>query len=153
MAELEDFQPIEWTESMATGIDVIDKQHQYLVGTLQDANSRLLADDDNQVLSRVVKDLLRYAITHFETEESLMQRYDYAIAYPEEARIHISQHRVFSHRVVAFSNQIRERQAVSRIEILKFLNYWLHNHVSGIDQQLGIFLKQKMGEPDGKIRQ
>jgi hemerythrin-like metal-binding protein len=153
MVELESFQPIEWSESMATGIAAIDKQHHYLVDTLQVANEKLLADDSDMLLSQVVKDLLGYAIMHFETEESLMQRYGYAEACPDEARVHIAQHREFSRQVVAVSDQLREGQSVSRIEVLRFLNHWLRDHVLGIDQLLGAFLQQKMGEPDARIRQ
>jgi hemerythrin-like metal-binding protein len=148
MVDLESFHPIEWTESMATGIGVIDKQHQYLVDTLQEVNSKLMADDGNLFVGGVVKDLLGYAITHFEIEESLMQRYGYATAYPVEAHAHISQHRDFSRQVVAIGNRLREGEVVSRIEVLRFLNHWLQCHVLGIDQHLGAFLRQKVTLPD-----
>lgn len=129
---------------MATGIDSIDKQHHYLVETLQEMNTKLLDDDSEILLSHVVKDLLGYALMHFETEEALMQRYDYATACPEEAQAHIAQHRDFSHQVVTVRDQLREGQKVSRVEILRFLNHWLRDHVLGIDQSLGRFLREKM---------
>ncbi|PVV05700.1 MAG: hypothetical protein B6D77_18410 [gamma proteobacterium symbiont of Ctena orbiculata] len=144
MPQIEHFQAIEWEESMATGIDSIDKQHHYLVETLQEMNTKLLDDDSEILLSHVVKDLLGYALMHFETEEALMQRYDYATACPEEAQAHIAQHRDFSHQVVTVRDQLREGQKVSRVEILRFLNHWLRDHVLGIDQSLGRFLREKM---------
>lgn len=146
MTQVDFFGPIEWDESMATGIDTIDKQHQYLVDTLREANRKLLADEGHILLSRFVKDLLGYAIMHFETEEALMQRYGYAEACAEEARDHIAQHREFSRQVVALHNQLREGRRISRMDILEFLNQWLQNHVLGIDQLLAKFLSQKMGK-------
>jgi hemerythrin-like metal-binding protein len=144
MQQIERFHTIEWDESMATGIADIDKQHQYLIKTLREMNDKLLDDDSDLLLSHVVKDLLGYALIHFEVEEALMLRYGYMAAYPEEAQAHIAQHRTFSRRVVTLRDQLRERQTVSRIEILRFLNHWLSNHVLGIDQALGKFLVQEI---------
>jgi hemerythrin len=140
------FQSIEWTDSMSTGIDAIDQQHHFLVDTLQEANEKLLSEHDNAVLSDITKILLRYAITHFETEEKLMQRYGYAKSHPAEAQQHIKQHREFSRQVVAVCEQLRERRDVSHIELTTFLNSWLRDHLLGIDQLLGEFLRQAIGE-------
>ncbi len=139
------FQSVEWKETMATGIGSIDKQHRYLVDTLRLANEKLLCGDDDALLVEIVKEMLGYAITHFETEEGLMQRYDYAAACPEEANDHISQHREFSRQVVAVYDQLQEGRHVSRQEVLMFLNNWLQDHLLGIDQLLGRFLVQAMG--------
>jgi hemerythrin-like metal-binding protein len=144
MPQIEDFQPIEWNESMLTGIADIDKQHQYLVDTLQEANKKLLSDDNNILLRQIVRDLLGYAIMHFETEETLMQRYGYDKAYPEEAQSHIAQHRDFSRQVVMVRDQLREGCMVSREEVLSFLNHWLREHVFGTDQLLGKYLIKKL---------
>ncbi len=135
---------IEWEESMATGIDIIDKQHHYLIEILQHMNESQLDDDGDLLLSRVVRDLLGYALMHFEAEEALMLRYDYAAAYPEEAKAHIAQHREFSRKVVRVRDKLREGQKVSRMEIQGFLNHWLREHLLGIDQSLGKFLLEKM---------
>lgn len=144
MQQIEGFHVIEWEESMATGIDIIDKQHHYLIEILQQMNEKQLDDDGDLLLSRVVRDLLGYALMHFEAEEALMLRYDYASAYPEEAKAHIAQHREFSRKVVNVRDKLREGQKVSRMEIKGFLNYWLREHLLGIDQSLGKFLLEKM---------
>jgi hemerythrin len=141
-------QSIEWSDTMATGIDTIDRQHRFLIDTLQQANEKLLNEDGTTQLNKIAKDLLSYAITHFETEEKLMQQYDYAAAHPEEARNHIEQHRDFSRQVVDVCDQLHKGQEISRIELLTFLNHWLHDHVLGVDQLLGEFLRQVMTEAD-----
>lgn len=130
---------------MATGIDAIDKQHQYLVETLQNMDENLRDNDSDQLLSQMVRDLLGYALMHFEVEETLMLRYDYAAAYPEEAKAHIAQHRDFSRQVVSVRDQLREGEKVSRKQLQRFLNHWLREHMLGVDQSLGKFLRQKMG--------
>lgn len=152
MSQLEQFRPIRWDESMATGIAVIDKQHQYLVDTLQEANTKLLDEHNSALLKQIAKELLSYAIMHFETEEALMQRYDYAADYPQQARDHITQHRDFSRHVVAVHDQLREGQEVSRTEVLRFLNHWMLNHVLGTDQQLAKFLNLRIKQPESEPR-
>lgn len=136
------FAPIEWSDQMKTGIAEIDSQHRFLVDTLRQANNRLLNDHEGALLGDIARDLLTYAIMHFETEETLMKRHGYAEAFPDLARIHIAQHRDFSHQVVAVCDNLREGRQVSRQEVLKFLNEWLRNHVLGIDQKLGAFLRE-----------
>jgi hemerythrin-like metal-binding protein len=143
------FQPIKWLDSMATGVATIDKQHRFLVDTLQQANRELLGDHDGELLMEIAKDLLSYAITHFDTEETLMRRYGYEDLFPEEARTHIKQHREFSRQVVSVCDHLREGREVSSAEVLKFLNHWLRDHVLGIDQSLGEFLRRAMSDTDG----
>jgi hemerythrin-like metal-binding protein len=137
-----DFEPIEWSDKMTTGVAPMDNQHRFLVDTLRQANSRLMTDHEGPLLGEIAKDLLTYAIMHFETEENLMQRYGYAEAFPELAKIHVAQHRDFSHQVVAVCDNLREGRQVSRMEVLKFLNEWLRHHVLGIDQKLGDFVRE-----------
>lgn len=135
------FEPVEWSEQMATGIAAIDNQHRYLFDTLSQANEQLLSSSDAALLATITSDLLSYALMHFETEEQLMQRYDYATTCPEAARHHISQHREFSRQVVAVRDCLHEGRQVSRIDVLTYLNDWLRNHVLGIDQQFGTFVR------------
>jgi len=136
------FEQIEWLDGMATGVAAIDNQHRYLVDTLREANERLLDSSDAALLAEIARDLLSYAIMHFETEEELMQRYGYHDACPEVARLHVAQHREFSRQVVAVRDSLHEGRQVSRIDVLRYLNEWLRNHVLGIDQQLGDFVRQ-----------
>lgn len=133
---------------MATGIPAIDKQHHYLVDTLRLANKELLRGHADTLLSDIVKELLGYAIMHFETEEGLMQSSGYTTAHPENASAHIAQHRSFSRHVVEISDQLHEGQQVSCIEVLTFLNEWLRNHVLGTDRALSAFVLQTEGNPD-----
>jgi hemerythrin len=137
------FEPIEWSEKMTTGIVEVDNQHHFLVDTLCEANSRLLNEHESALLGEIAKDLLTYAIVHFETEENLMKHYGYAEAFPDLAKSHIAQHRDFSHQVVAVSENLREGRQVSRIDVLKYLNEWLRNHVLGIDQLLAAFVRDE----------
>lgn len=138
------FEPVTWNASLATGISEIDKQHQYLINTLQLLNEQFQTNGHQVLLSRITRDLQSYALTHFDTEETLMIRYGYTTNCWEEAQHHITQHRLFSGQIVSIADQLREGQPVSRTDLLIFLNQWLRDHILGVDQALGRYLCQHM---------
>jgi hemerythrin len=43
---------------------------------------------------------------------------------------------------------MRENRVVSSVEVLKYLNDWLRNHVLGIDQQLGTFVREAQAKEE-----
>jgi hemerythrin-like metal-binding protein len=137
------YDPIEWTERLVTGIAEIDKQHRILVDAINDANVRLTADHDIQLIAQITKDLLSYAIYHFETEEDLMRAYGYHEAACADAEAHLRQHREFSAKVIDVRAGLRDGRRISREGLLAFLNGWLVDHIMHTDQRLGAFIKGK----------
>lgn len=137
--------PILWNDSYATGVAEIDEQHQILVNTLNDANAKLMKDTSTELLAQITKDLLSYALYHFETEENLMQEYGYVEDCAEDNAAHLAQHRSFSANVVAVRDQIKSGHQIQREELLRFLNGWLINHILNTDKKLGAFVAAKRG--------
>src|SRR5690242_14394389 len=80
--------PTEWSDSMLTGVDEIDQQHRVLVNTLNDFAAKLAGNSDDRLFEQVTRDLLAYAIYHFETEEELIKRYGYDAAENDDANAH-----------------------------------------------------------------
>ncbi len=135
-------EPILWNDSFLTGINRIDEQHKVLVNTLNEANARLCGIITRELLEQITRDLLSYAIYHFETEESLMQEFDYAGLSAADETKHREEHRSFSHQVVSLREGLRDGRLVTREELLSFLNNWLVNHILHTDKRLGTFLTQ-----------
>ena len=133
-------EPILWNDNFLTGIDRIDEQHKVLVNTLNEANARLAGNVTRDLLEQITRDLLSYAIYHFETEETLMQEYGYAGLATGDAEKHRQEHRSFSQQVVALREGLRDGRLVTREELLSFLNNWLINHILYTDKHLGEFL-------------
>ena len=133
-------EPILWNDSFLTGVDRIDEQHKVLVNTLNEANARLAVNITRELLEQITRDLLSYAIYHFETEESLMQQYDYVGLSAADADRHRQEHRSFSQQVVTLREGLRDDRLVTREELLSFLNDWLVNHILHTDLHLGKFL-------------
>lgn len=137
------YDPIEWTEKLVTGVPEIDNQHRVLVDSINEANIRLMSDHDIKLVEQITKDLLSYAIYHFETEEDLMQQTGYEHESADDAQLHQKQHREFSAQVIAVRDGLRDGKAISRKDLLAFLNGWLVNHIMNTDQRLGAFIRQK----------
>ena len=137
------YDPIEWNEKLLTGVAEIDDQHKILVDSINEANIRLIEDHDIKLIEQITKDLLSYAIFHFETEEDLMQQYGYDGESAEEAKSHQKQHREFSSQVLTVRDGLRDGKEISREDLLAFLNGWLISHIMNTDQHLGAFIKQK----------
>lgn len=131
-----DYDLIIWNDTLVTGISTIDEQHQILVNLFNEANTKLAGNNNTEFLEQITRDMLSYALYHFETEEGLMQEYGYI----EEADTHIRQHRNFSAKVVEIRNNIKAGILISREDLLSFLNNWLINHILSTDKELAAFL-------------
>jgi hemerythrin-like metal-binding protein len=137
-----DYDLIVWNDTLITGIDKIDEQHQILVNLFNEANTKLTANNNVGFLEQITRDMLSYALYHFETEEELMQEYSYTEDKTEDDDTHIKQHRSFSAKVVAVRNDIKAGILISREDLLSFLNNWLINHILNTDKRLAAFLLQ-----------
>ena len=92
------------------------------------------------MLEPITRDLLSYALYHFETEEDLMQHYGYDEALHEDAKLHLEQHRLFSAKVVAVRENLKLGVLIAPSDLIGFLNDWLVNHILNTDQRLGHFI-------------
>lgn len=135
--------PLVWNDSFVIGIAKIDEQHKVLVNTLNEAHARLGDQPTREILDDITRNLLSYALYHFETEEMLMQEHAYMAAHPEESVRHHQEHRDFSQTVVNLRNGIKEGQLVSREELIGFLSHWLVNHILFTDRKLGAYLASR----------
>ena len=140
---MEDMKKIVWSSEYETGVEDIDEQHQILVNTINEAGLKLREDASIESLEAITRDLLSYALYHFEEEEEMMQEYDYRSHNPKEYEDHMKQHRDFSAKVVAIRESIKEGNPICKDELIDFLTNWLLNHINKTDKKLGAFICQK----------
>jgi len=69
-----------------------------------------------------------------------MQEYGYQEGSPQEAAMHLEQHRSFSAKVVEVRDSIKAGNPIAPSDLLAFLNSWLINHILNTDKRLGAFL-------------
>lgn len=121
-------------ETLTLGIPQIDDEHQQLFDYL---DTLLLSMNTSHGLSRsieMLKMLEFYAETHFRSEESLMQTYDYP-----ETELHKLEHGAFVDQLKQFRSQIGESDFSP--SMTAYLIDWLVNHIQGSDTEFANFIK------------
>ena len=134
---------LEWGPKLFTGIEAIDEQHKMLVDMLNEANLRMRSMVERAVVESIVRDLMSYALYHFETEEELMVEHGFAQESSEDAATHAREHREFSQTVASVQQDLVAGKLITREALLGFLNNWLVNHILNTDMRLASFLKTR----------
>ena len=127
-----------WKEQYSVGIGSIDKQHQKLVGYLNDLYKALNAGKGKDSLGEIFSSLIEYTKTHFSSEEGLMKMYDFP-GYQEHKQIH---DKMAAH-VLNLDRKFKGGEVSRPIEIASFLKDWLAKHIQETDKGYGPFLCSK----------
>ena len=139
-----------WSEDLATGVAVIDSQHQELfirIGNLLDACSLGKGRDE---VKKTIAFLEDYVITHFKAEEAHMT---YS-GYPEFSQ-HRKQHIEFMENFGKLKKQFEtEGPGLTTVVTTNHLVVdWLKNHIRKLDKALGEHLKTSAAGSPGTDRQ
>ena len=138
MSEIE---KIQWDSSYDTGVSEIDDQHKILIKILNDAQFKLSTNSSLNVLDQITKDLLNYALYHFEMEEELMLENKYHENKLEEYEYHTKEHRGFSSKVISIRESIQIGHPIDSVELIDYLKNWLINHINKTDKKFSGYLE------------
>jgi hemerythrin len=130
---------IEWTPSLAVGVEQIDDQHQELFRRAERLIHALRTGDRGEV-EPLIHYLSDYVVSHFECEERWMSQVEYPGL--EE---HRDAHRRFKDD---FREMTREYQRkgptpLVALTVHNWLSEWLQQHVGGADVALGRWLNAR----------
>lgn len=118
---------ITWSPALEIGIPEIDYQHRNLVSMLNALNDAIEEKAAQSVIGEILEALNAYVITHFASEERLMDKLHYEF---------IDEHKIEHHRLSESVQRYRsafDRGECSPTELLEFLIRWLLQHVAGAD--------------------
>ena len=132
-----------WGPELMTGVDLIDEQHQVLVDMCNEANRLMQGHVDAEDVKRLVRDLMSYAMYHFEAEEELAIDQGYGESHQAENDLHREQHRHFAATVAALQQDLAAGKVITRETLLGFLNSWLINHIQVTDKKLAHVILRK----------
>lgn len=134
-----------WNTRCLVHIKKMDGQHKTLVKTVIRLQQALREQLDHHAVDQLFSDLINRTRIHFQTEEMLMQNYDYP-QYENHKRMHdllLQQIEDSQHTQQAFA-QLHHHQAwMGKQELADFLGDWLMSHILDEDNKLGIFLRQQ----------
>lgn len=129
---------LEFGPEHEVGIAEVDKQHRKLFEMLSDLHTATVNGEEQSALTAILDDMVEYTVYHFKTEEDLYVKYDFP-GYEEHKRVHDE----LTAQAVELQNQFREGSATISFDLLDFLHDWLVTHTTGLDREMGPFLKSK----------
>lgn len=129
---------IQWNDGLSVGVVEIDRQHQKLIGMINDLNDAMKQRKGKDVLSKIINGLTIYTETHFRTEEQYFDQFGYS-----DANNHKKEHLHFTKKVTEFKDGFDKGKIGVAIEVVTFLSNWLQNHIKGVDKKYGPFFNEK----------
>jgi hemerythrin len=131
---------IEWHDYLAVGVAEIDRQHRQLFDKFNIFLAACDADQGAEEVSRLFWFLTAYVATHFADEEGLQKR----IGFPDYPK-HREQHQAFTGKVAELKERLAAeeptREFISTVTL--FMTGWLIEHISGMDRDIGRFMKER----------
>jgi hemerythrin len=128
---------IQWDDSFSVNVAEIDRQHQQLIGMINDLNDAMRQGKGKSVLGKITDGLVNYTTTHFRTEESYFDKFEYP-----EADSHKKAHSDFVKKVSGFKDEFEKGNVTLSIQVMDFLSDWLQKHIKGLDKKYGPFFNE-----------
>lgn len=111
-----------WNSSYETGIQQIDKEHKELVRIMNSFAAHLANRSGDDVLSRLLNELLEYSNYHFKSEDRIWSEY---FDDDEWYKTHQSTHNSFIDELVLLKNSIDKESLDDALQdIIKYLTHW-----------------------------
>lgn len=132
---------LKWDNTFVLGIDEIDQQHKTIVEQFNLFSEAVQQGKEKENLPDMAEFLVKYARSHFVTEECYMQKY----AYPkiDEQR---REHTEFLHDAEELLAQLAKDGASREVAVAltgKMVR-WVIQHVRNHDREMANFIKEKM---------
>ncbi len=124
---------LDWQEIFETGIELVDTQHQRLIGIINDLDALSNGDQaaTQEIVDKALTELLAYTIYHFSAEEAFMREIAYS-----ELEEHIKLHEQLTSHIRSFMSRIGDGAEVGCGELLRFLSDWVVKHIMGEDTKI-----------------
>ncbi len=125
MAEL-----ISWSDQYSVKNSLMDSQHKKLVALINELHSAMKEARGKDVLEKTLDDLVKYTQFHFDSEEALMLKANYA-----EFKLHQQVHKKLTIQVLDLQKKFKGGKSLLSMEVLNFLKNWLVEHIQGTDKK------------------
>lgn len=125
-----------WSDDLSVGSTFIDDDHKKLISMVNSFHDAMEQGKGNDVIGKVLNNLVVYTKAHFKREEDEMQR----IQYPRFLA-HKQEHDKLISEVAELQTSFSSGKAMLSITVSKFLRDWLFTHIKQTDKLLAAALK------------
>jgi hemerythrin len=129
-----------WDDSMATGNELIDRQHRELVGLLDELKS-VEGGAEAEVLD-ALDEVMSRTFIHFHSEEDLMREVGYP---PAKTTQMIEEHQEFKSYARLRVLEFRTGVMLSVLPLQSYLAEFLEEHEFGLDRLLADWIRARNG--------
>lgn len=123
-----------WNVNMEMGNAQLDEQHLMMFQLLDLLLTAISEHKGRRPMASALGTLSAYVISHFELEEDLMARSGY-----KEVDAHRESHDALKGQVTNLLSQFH-REGLNKLDLIKFMQDWLGNHIQKFDKPLVDFL-------------
>ncbi len=121
---------IAWTDNFSVKNEIIDNQHRKLVNLVNELHDSMKEGKGKDALAKTFYELINYTKEHFDTEERMMQKVNFAGYFT-----HKKEHDILTKEVLELKEKFDTGKAMISIEVLNFLKNWLTVHILDTDKQ------------------
>ncbi|MGL1861748.1 MAG: bacteriohemerythrin [Pseudodesulfovibrio sp.] len=129
---------IEWTNALSVGFIEIDKDHEKLVGILNQLNDEIEQKCDRDEIEDTLEELIDYTSWHFRHEERLMQQEGYS-----DMVQHQQAHSSLAAEAVEIQIKYDNGDDAVLDVLMPFLKDWLTDHILVTDKALAEYLSER----------
>ena len=120
-----------WNDDLSVGNSFIDGDHNKLIKLINDFHNAMEQGRGNDVIGKVLNNLVIYTKEHFKREETEMQR----IKYPRYLA-HKLEHDKLIKEVAELQASFASGKTMLTLKVSKFLRDWLLTHIMQVDKLL-----------------
>ena len=130
--------------SLTDGLKVwdtyIDSDHQHFVDLLNDFHAAMTRGEGEEVLGKLLNELILYTREHFKREEDYMRDVRYA-----DFDAHKEEHDKLIKDLLLLQARFITGDGVVALQVSSFLRNWLVSHIMATDKKLASAAKQGAG--------
>jgi hemerythrin-like metal-binding protein len=129
---------INWSDTMSVGVAKVDKEHQKLIELINLLHSEMAAGKSNEVMGKVLGQLIAYTKSHFSMEEALFRTHSYP-----QATAHKQEHDALTKKVLDLQAEFTAGKTFIGVPTLNFLRDWLTQHILKVDMAYKLFFNSR----------
>ncbi|HXY55498.1 MAG TPA: bacteriohemerythrin [Nitrospirota bacterium] len=129
---------LKWSKKYSVNVTEIDEQHKKLITLINEMYDAMNIDKGKDILGNVIANLVNYTVYHFNTEELLLQQYDYP-HYKEHKELHD----ILSKKARNLKESFDHGKWPTTIDVMLLLTSWLNAHILVEDKKYEPYLCSK----------